>query len=206
MIRIIKIDPVSPGQAFKQCKEAVASGRVIAYPTDTFYGLGADPKNTAAVLDLFAIKGRRRDQPILLLIPDRASVGEWAEKVTPAAERLMKEFWPGPLTLVFRAKKNVSVEITAGAGTVGLRVPGSPLTRQLLAYLGTALTGTSANISGERSIASAEEAAVVLDGMIDLVLDGGITAGSKPSTIVDVTSENIGLIREGAIPFNALLR
>lgn len=206
MTKIIEVDHTCPEQAFLRCKEVVISGGVIAYPTDTFYGLGADPRNAAAVHRLFAIKGRRKDQPILLLIPNPASVGEWAAEISPVAERLIKEFWPGPLTLIFRAKKDVLPDITAGTGTIGLRMPGSPLTRQLLLYLGTALTGTSANISGERSIDSAADAAAVLDGMIDLVLDGGRTEGNKPSTIVDVTSEKLNIIREGAIPSHALRR
>jgi L-threonylcarbamoyladenylate synthase len=206
MTRIIKVDHACPEHAFSQCKEAVVSGGVIAYPTDTFYGLGADPRNAAAVNSLFAIKGRRKDQPILLLIPDPASVGEWAMEITPVAERLIKDFWPGPLTLIFRAKKDVLPDITAGTGTIGLRMPGNPLTRQLLLYLGAALTGTSANISGERSIDSAADVAAVLDGMVDLVLDGGRTEGNKPSTIVDVTSEKLNVIREGAISSHALRR
>jgi L-threonylcarbamoyladenylate synthase len=203
---IVKFDAACPESTFSRCKEAIISGGVVAYPTDTFYGLGADPRNAAAVQRLFAIKGRRENQPILLLIPDPESVGEWAKEITPMAERLMKEFWPGPLTLVFRAKKHVLPGITAGTGTIGLRMPGSPLTRQLLLSLGTALTGTSANLSGERSIDSAEEAAAVLNGMVDLVLDGGRTEGGKPSTIVDVTSEKLNIIREGAIPSFALRR
>ena len=200
MTEIIKVDPTSPVHAFSRIKGALLSGSVIAYPTDTFYGLGANPKNAAAVKKIFAIKGRRNDQPILLLISDLASVSEWASEITPVAERLMKEFWPGPLTLVFRARKEVLPEITAGTGTIGLRIPGSPLTRQLLMYLGTALTGTSANISGELSIDSGDKAAAALDGLVDLILDGGRTKGDRPSTIVDVTSERLNVIRQGAIP------
>jgi L-threonylcarbamoyladenylate synthase len=204
MTKIIKVAPSTLSDAFSQARETIVSGGVIAYPTDTFYGLGADPNNASAVHKLFAIKGRRKDQPILLLISDPGFVDTWAAEITPVAERLMKEFWPGPLTLVFRAKKGMLPEITAGTGTVGLRMPGSPLTRRLLSYLGTALTGTSANISGEQSIASGEVAAAVLDGMVDLVLDGGMTEGGKPSTIVDVISEKIRIIREGAIPSDVL--
>jgi L-threonylcarbamoyladenylate synthase len=176
----------------------ISSGGVIAYPTDTFYGLGADPRNNAAVKKLFLIKGRRADQPILLLIPDQAVVKEWAEEVTPMAVQLMKRFWPGPLTLVFKAKKDVLPELTAGTGAIGLRVPGNALTRRLLAYLGAALTGTSANLSGERGIETAEEAREAFGDRVDLVLDGGRTAGGKPSTVVDVSTDLPRVIREGA--------
>jgi len=197
-LELIKFDPAHPEQAFSRCKEVILSGGVIAYPTDTFYGLGVDPRNGAAVKKLFLIKGRRADQPILLLIPDQAVVKEWAEEITPRAARLMDKFWPGPLTLVFKAKKDVLPELTAGTGAIGLRVPGSALTRQLLAYLGSALTGTSANISGGRGIETAEEARETFGGRVDLVLDGGRTPGGKPSTVVDVSTDLPRVIREGA--------
>jgi len=195
---LIKIDPAHPEKAFSRCREVISSGGVIVYPTDTFYGLGADPRNGTAIKKLFVIKGRRADQPILLLIPDQAVVNEWAAEITPRAEKLMKKFWPGPLTLVFKAKKEVLPELTAGTGAIGLRLPGSALTRQLLAYLGSALTGTSANISGGRGIETAEEAMRAFGNMVDLVLDGGRTPGGKPSTVVDVSSDLPRVIREGA--------
>jgi L-threonylcarbamoyladenylate synthase len=196
--KIIKIDPAHPERAFSRCKKVILSGGVIAYPTDTFYGLGADPRNGAAVKKLFLIKGRRADQPILLLIPDQAVVKEWAEEITPRAEQLMEKFWPGPLTLVFKAKKDVLQELTAGTGAIGLRLPGNALTRQLLAYLGSALTGTSANISGGWGIETAEEAMETFGDRVDLVLDGGRTPGGKPSTVVDVSTDLPRVIREGA--------
>lgn len=206
MAQIIKVDNACSVHAFSRCKDVVFSGGLIAYPTDTFYGLGADPKNAAAVKKLFSVKGRQIDRPILLLISDMDVVREWAEEIMPHAEQLMKKFWPGPLTLVFKAKKEVIPEITAGTGTIGLRMPGSALTRQLLDHLGTALTGTSANIAGERSIDSADDAAAILGSVVDLVLDGGRTVGGKPSTIVDVTAEKLKIIREGAISSLVLRR
>lgn len=203
---IVTIDTAHPEQAFSRCREVISSGGVIVYPTDTFYGLGADPKNPAAVRKLFSIKGRQADQPILLLIKDSNDVRDWAEEVTRQAEELMKKFWPGPLTLVFKAKSNVITELTAGTGTIGLRVPGSALTLHLLASLGTALTGTSANISGGPNPRTAEEAATSFGDRVDLVLDGGRTAGGKPSTVVDVSAEEKKVIREGAIPSRDILR
>jgi len=197
---IIKIDPTYPMHAFSRCRQVISSGGVIAYPTDTFYGLGVDPRNPAAVKKLFLIKGRQADQPILLLIHDRVALKDWVAEITPQADRLMKRFWPGPLTLVFKAGKDVISEITAGTGTIGLRIPGSLLTRQLLAYLDNALTGTSANISGGRNIETAEEAIETIGRIVDVVFDGGRTTGGKPSTIVDVSTDQPKVIREGAIP------
>ena len=201
---IVEIDPSDPEKAFSRCREVVQAGGVIVYPTDTLYGLGADPKNPDAVRKLFTVKGRQADQPILLLIRDANEVGNWAADITPWAERLMKKFWPGPLTLVFKARLDVMAELTGGAGTIGLRVPGNALTRQLLAYLGSALTGTSANIAGKPAPRTAREAAGVIGEMVDLVLDGGGTAGGKPSTVVDVSGDEPKVIREGAIPLREI--
>ena len=173
---------------------------MIAYPTDTFYGLGADPGNSAAVKRLFEIKGRGTDQPILLLLSDAGEVNNWAAGVTPQASVLMNRFWPGPLTLVFKAKAGVLPELTAGTGTIGLRVPGNGLTLDLLRSLGGVLTGTSANLSGRPSLRTAREAAEALGPLVDLVLDGGETTGGKPSTVVDVSADAPRVLREGAVP------
>jgi len=202
--RICRADPVHVAPAFSLCRDIIMSGGVIVYPTDTFYGLGANPNNPLAVKKLFEIKGRRADQPILLLIPDPVYVRDWAVEITPQAERLMKRFWPGPLTLVFKAREGVMPALTAGRGTIGLRVPGNALTQKLLFYLGSALTGTSANIAGEPSIETAAEAAAAVGSLVDLVLDGGRAPGDKPSTVVDVSSARLKVIRTGAIPREAL--
>lgn len=196
---IVKIDPAHPGEAFSRCRDVIRAGGVIAYPTDTFYGLGADPKNPAAVRKLFEIKGRPADRPILLLIKDAHDVRDWAEEVSPRAEGFMKRFWPGPLTLVFKARVGVLSELTAGTGTIGLRVPGAALSRELLRFLNSALTGTSANRSGDPSPRTAHEAMASVGGLVDLILDGGETAGGKPSTVVDVSAEEPKVIRGGAV-------
>lgn len=184
---------------FARCRDVVRARGVIAYPTDTFYGLGADPRDPEAVRRIFAIKGREAGQPILLLLRDRSEVAAWASVVTPSAERLMQRFWPGPLTLVFPAAPHVLPELTGGGGTIGLRVPGNELTRELLRYLGAALTGTSANRSGGRDPRTAEEVMREVGDRVDLVLDGGATTGDRPSTVVDVTVEPPRIIRQGAI-------
>jgi len=197
---IIKVDPAHPQLAFSRCKNVISRGGGIAYPTDTYYGLGADPKNPVAVKRLFEIKGRKADQPILLLIAKADDVKMWTAGINPASENLMKTFWPGPLTLVFKARAEVLRELTAGTGTIGLRVPGNELTRSLLDFLGIALTGTSANVAGEASPQTAEEAAASLGNTVDLILDGGRTAGGRPSTVVDVSTGQPLVLREGALP------
>ena len=204
-VEIITIDPIHPEKAFARCREIVSSGGAIAYPTDTFYGLGVDPSNPAAVRRLFEIKKRQPDQPLLLLLADPGDVREWAEEIPPQAEDLMKRCWPGPLTLVFRAKARLSAELTAGTGTIGLRVPGNEQTRALLRFLGHGLTGTSANISGRPSPVTAQDTACAVDDQVDLILDGGRTAGGMPSTVVAVTSGRPRVLREGAIPASVIM-
>lgn len=169
------------------------------YPTDTFYGIGVDPKNAQAVKRLFRIKDRETDQPILLLIHDAGAVTDWACEVNEQAERLMKMYWPGPLTIVFKAKKQVPARVTGGKGTIGLRVPGNALTRKLLEYVKGPLTGTSANISGGGSVQTIGELDNRLLDRVDLILDGGPTPGGRPSTVVDVSAGHVTVIREGAV-------
>ena len=111
---------------------------MIAYPTDTFYGLGADPRNGSAVARLFDIKGRQADQPILLLISDSAGIGAWAAEVPPHAAEIMKRYWPGPLPLILRAKHGMLPELTAGTGPIQLRLPAHEGTRDLLRFIGDA--------------------------------------------------------------------
>jgi L-threonylcarbamoyladenylate synthase len=196
---IIKISPTSSGPAFARCRDVIGAGGVIAYPTDTFYALGADPKNSDAVKRLFEIKGRQAGQPILLLLHDRSMVREWACGVAAEAEALMDAFWPGPLTLVFPAQPSVHQELTGGTGRIGLRVPGSIVTRCLLEALGTALTGTSANRSGGPDPRTATEVAGMLGERVELILDAGRTAGGKASTVVDVSAGELKMVREGAV-------
>jgi L-threonylcarbamoyladenylate synthase len=136
----------------------------------------------------------------LLLIKKAEDVKEWAAEINPVSENFMKKFWPGPLTLVFKAGADVLRELTAGTGTIGLRVPGNELTRRLLDFLGMALTGTSANVSGRPDPQTAEEAAASVGDKVDLILDGGSTAGGKPSTVVDVSTDRPRVLREGAFP------
>lgn len=196
---LVKIDPAHPGPAFTRCRDVVLGGGVVVYPTDTFYGLGADPRNEKAVKRLFEIKGREADQPILLLLDDAGRIPDWAVEVSPEAGRLMEQYWPGPLTLVFRANAQVVPLLTAGTGSIGLRVPGNLLTRKLLASVGGALTGTSANRSGMKSPSKASDAAADMGDLVDLILDGGETPGGKPSTIADVSAGPVRILRQGAV-------
>jgi len=196
---VISIQKSSPEEAFTRCKDVIAAGGVIAYPTDTYYALGVDPLNAAAVRRLYAVKGRSAERPILLLLPDAGEVFRWTESISVTAEKLMRQFWPGPLTLVFKAQQDVPAELAAGTGTIGLRVPGNEVTRSLLRFLGAAITGTSANRSGEPDARTAADVNRMLGEHVDLILDGGTMTAEKPSTIVDVSGQRPMLIRRGMI-------
>ncbi len=181
--RLLRAD--APG-AVTEAAKALTRGEVVAFPTDTVYGVAAVRGREEA---LFIAKGRPEDRPIPVLLSD-ASQLETSGIVTPSARALAGRFWPGPLTIV------VAVP---GRGTVGFRVPASDLARRLIAASGGELPVTSANLSGRPDARTAEEVIAQLDGRIALVLDGGRTPGGVPSTVVDCTGPEARILREGAI-------
>lgn len=184
---------------------ALRQGGIVAYPTETYYGLGALWHRRDALRRLTAAKLRPLGKPLPLLAADRAQVEEVAGPVSPAAERLAARFWPGPLTLVLPAWPRVPDEITAGSGTVGIRIPGSALARELAAAAGGALVSTSANPSGGPPPATAAELTPELVARIDGVLDGGPAPGGLPSTVVAWEAAGPVLVRPGAVPWEAVL-
>jgi len=196
--RII-VTPETREEAFSRCRDIIAGGGVVAYPTDTFYGLGADPRNPRAVRRLFAVKGRSERRPVLLLIADADEAAAWVSSLPAQARLLMEWFWPGPLTLVLPARHDVLPELTGGTGRIGLRVPDSELTRSLLRFLGSGLTGTSANRSGGSDPRSADDVLDALGDRIDLVLDGGPSRAVLPSTVVDAAEDPPRVLRAGAV-------
>jgi L-threonylcarbamoyladenylate synthase len=198
MTEIITLDPVRPDPAIARAGQVVKGGGIIVYPTETFYALGVDPRSAEAIQRLFAVKAREAGQPILLLLHEQSQVSDWASEVTLEAEDLMKQYWPGPLTLVFKARKNILSLLTGGRGTIGLRVPGNAMTRRILGILGP-LTGTSANLTGEQSLRTAGQAAAVFGDRVDLILDGGTTPGGKPSTVADISTGRLNILRRGAV-------
>ena len=184
----------------------VRGGGVIAFPTETFYGLGACPFDARAVRRIFDLKGRPfKDAPILVLIRSRADLETLAVEITPAAERLMEACWPGPLTLVFHAAVAVPSVLTAGTGTIGVRLTAHPDVQRLLEAVGGPLTGTSANRSGQPPATRAEDVDRALGDGVDAVLNGGPTPGGLPSTVVDTTVTPPRVIREGRVPTAAVL-
>lgn len=179
--------------------QAILQGKVIAFPTETFYGLGVDAFNLRAVEEVFAIKGRQENNPLLLLIADQTWLPGLVKKIPPLAETLIARFWPGPLTLIFESSPAVPTLITAQTGKIGIRISSHPVAQALTLAVGRAITGTSANLSGQPAAQTASEVLECLGPRIEGVLDGGKTAGGLGSTVLDISGAVPRMIREGAI-------
>lgn len=195
---------LDPGLVVRACV-LLRSGGVVAYPTDTFYGLAADPRNPGAVARLFAIKDRVAGQAIPLIAADEAQAAE-AAAFDDRARRLSSAFWPGPLSLILPASKVVARDARAEDGTIAIRVPASDAARAIARAFGFCITATSANLSGEPAPTTAADVTRTLGGAVDLVLDGGETPGGAPSTLVDVREATPRLVRAGAIAWDRVLR
>jgi L-threonylcarbamoyladenylate synthase len=197
----LKIDPENPdGRAMAEAIGILKSGGVIAFPTETFYGIGADAGNEKAVERIFLIKGRDFKNPIPVIIGNMTDIEKLVSTMPETGRRLMEKYWPGPLTLVFRASAEVSLKITAGTGKIGIRLSSNILATEFARGLSGALTATSANLSGQRESSSAHEVVENLGESVDAVVDGGRTPGGQGSTIVDVTVDPAVVLREGVIP------
>lgn len=210
MSKIIRVDIQHPEhETFATIKNVLNQGGVIAFPTDTFYGLGANPFNERAVASIFKIKHRSPQNPILVLIASVKQLAQLVYDVSPDAEKLMQNLWPqppfakrgtpGPLTLVFKALPHLPRNLTAGTGKIGVRLPDHDFSRRLIHNIDHPLTASSANISDSRNLRTAEEVNASLGADISLIVDGGKTAGGKESTVLDTTVSPPKLIREGTI-------
>jgi L-threonylcarbamoyladenylate synthase len=179
-----------------------ASG-LIALPTESFYGLAVAPSDEQALARLWQVKGRSEGKPILLLIGEESQLGAFVRRIPPAATVLMNAFWPGPLTIVFPAAVGLSDAVTAGAGSVGIRLSAWQPLRDLLRRVGP-VTGTSANREGMPPPTTAEEVQQSLGDALDLIVDAGPTPGGRPSTVIDVQGP-IRIVRDGAIDRDAIV-
>jgi len=189
---------------------AIMRGEVIAYPTETFYGLGADPANADAVERIYAIKGRRAGEALPLIAADVDALMELGGDPPLLARRLAEIFWPGALTLVLPiAPGRFPAALTAGGTTVAVRVPNSPVARAIASIAGGLITSTSANRSGQPPASTADDVHAALGDDIAVLVDGGPTPGGAPggapSTIVDVTSETPRLVRAGVVAWERVL-
>jgi tRNA threonylcarbamoyl adenosine modification protein (Sua5/YciO/YrdC/YwlC family) len=206
LTRILSVSPDDPREdRLEAGARVLRDGGVVAVPTETFYGLAVDPFEPQAVRRLLALKGKPERSPILLLLAGAWQVEDVVAGLPEAFVPLAERFWPGPLTIVVRAAAGLPDEVTGGTGTVGIRVPGLALPRELARALARPVTGTSANAHGAPACRTAADVLRGLPAGIDLVLDGGTTAGAAPSTVLDLSGEAPRIVRHGAVTVSSLL-
>lgn len=204
-MRRLIVDPVVP-QPFliAEAAAAVHAGQVVALATDTLYGLAANPFDASAVAAVFALKGRRDDQPLPLIAADHEQVTASLGRLGTMGERLADRYWPGPLTLLMLAPPTLVAAVTAGTARIGVRVPAHAVARAVCAACSMPLTATSANRSGQPATPDPDVVARELSA-VEVLVDSGNAPGGPPSTIVDVTGERPALIRAGAIRWEDIL-
>ncbi len=203
--KLFKINPDRPDERLiRMAVDIIKKGGVVSFPTETVYALGVDAYNKDAVKKIYKIKRRDPNNPLSIFIKSPKEVNEYVEKMRPVAEFLMKEFWAGPLTLIFKSNYEKLSHLMGGTDKLGLRVSSHNLVNTLLARCGVPLTATSANVSGRRSCSSASAVRYYFNNRIDLVLDGGRSNCPFPSSVVDLTSEDMLLLRQGAISLSQI--
>jgi len=206
-VQVLKVDPENPAEeVLLEAAEAVLRGGVIAFPSDTLYGLGCSLFDVSAVEMVARLKRRDPSLAVISLIPERRQVYGLAQEVSEDAEVLMDRFWPGPLSLIFRSAPIVPPRVRGAGGTVALRCPKDVLCERLLDRIGGPVVSSSANLSGQRPAQTAEEVVRIFGNQLDLVIDGGPRHGGLPSTLVDVSGPRPRLLRRGEIDVTRALR
>lgn len=191
--------PTPVGSSLQEAEATLRRGGVVAFPTETYYGLAVDPYNQEAVAKIFQVKKRDLGKPLMLLIEQEAQLDNLVENIPVQYKPLIKKYWPGPLTLIFSAKANISAHVTCSKGTVGIRISSHPVALALVGRVGHPITATSANISGKPPAKSAGEVAQMFGDTLDYILDGGETAAGLCSTIVGLQDDRLSLFRAGQI-------
>ena len=199
---IVKINSEAPESSLvTYVAEKIRAGEVLGMPTDTFYGLAADPFNLHAVDRVYEIKTRSRHKPLSLLIESVDQAAELAWPVPEIFYLLARRFWPGPLTIIVKADPKLPLKVTANTGNVALRVPAAEVPLAIVRSMGSPITATSANLHGESECTTAMEVRDQLGDCLSIIVDGGQAPGVMPTTIVDVTGDSSWrLLRHGAIP------
>jgi L-threonylcarbamoyladenylate synthase len=197
---MLKISAVEPDRnAIRYAAEFISRGRVVGVPTDTFYGLAADPFNLSAIEEIYRVKGRPEDRALPILVNSIEQAITLARDVPTVFLTLAQKFWPGALTLLVDASNKLPLKITGNKGRVALRWPGSPVIGALIEQWGAPVTGTSANISGHPSCSNAEDLMMQLGDRLPLILDSGETGALLSSTIVDLNEDGWQIVREGLV-------
>jgi L-threonylcarbamoyladenylate synthase len=194
-----------PSASLRRAVSVLKDGGLVVFPTDTFYGIGADPFNARAVERIFRLKNRPEEKALPLVVGDVNGALDLAGPVSGDARFLMERFWPGPLTLLLPKREGSPPLPDGGTGKIGVRVPNHPAALALLREWGGPLTATSANPGGEANPVTAAAAAEGIGGGVDLILNAGPAPGGRSSTIVDVTLDPPRLVRPGAVAFDAVM-
>ncbi|MFH2091069.1 MAG: L-threonylcarbamoyladenylate synthase [Pseudomonadota bacterium] len=198
--KIICIDPVNPEPVIiAKAGKILAQNGVVIFPAKCLYGVAVHAFNTQAVEQVFQLKNRPRSNPILILVKDRAMLNTLVTHIPDSANLLMDAFWPGNLTLVFNAQDHIPEQLTAGTEKIGIRIPVHPVAQALVQQVNFPITGTSANLTGEKGCTRIDQLAISIIDQSDLILDAGPVKGGKGSTIADVTEETVRILREGEI-------
>jgi L-threonylcarbamoyladenylate synthase len=199
MSEILKVDESRMEFSLQYALRLILAGKVVAFPTDTFYGLGADPFNLAAVSEIFRIKRRSYDRPLPLLVCSLDQAADMTADPPALFFKLAEKFWPGPLTIIVPASRQIPLKVTGNTGRVALRWPKAPLAVALIAAAGRPLTGTSANLTEHAACATAQEVEMQIGDTLPLILDGGSTPGDLASTIVELDDDLYQVRREGPV-------
>ena len=202
--RVRAVDPEQPDvRAIAAGAAVIEAGGLVAFPTESFYGLGADALDTEAVARVFEVKGRPEHKALLVLVDSIDMAAGLAARVSDGARALMARHWPGPLTLVLEAAARVPAGLTGGTGTIGVRMPGHPVARALVRSAGRPITAPSANPSEAAPPRTAAAVRGYFEGLVELILDGGATAGGPGSTVADCTVWPPRIIRQGPVVVEA---
>ncbi len=203
--KVLKIDPIKISKdVLNTVIGILRQDGMIVYPTETFYGLGVNAVSPNAIRKVYGLKGREKNKPLSVVISELEMLSALVIEIPEYFEPLAKKFWPGPLTMVFKASPNIPSELVGGTGTIGIRLPAVPWIWTVIDRARFPLTATSANLSGEKETADPETVVRTFTGKVELILDAGRTPGSLPSTVLDLTQETPRVLREGVIPVNAL--
>ena len=197
--KIVKIDDSNEEEVIREAGEILKSGGLVAFPTETVYGLGGDALKEDAARKIYSAKGRPSDNPLIVHIADIGALDELASEIPECAYKLAEAFWPGPLTMIFKKKDIVPYGTTGGLDTVAIRMPSHPVAHKLIQDSGVYIAAPSANLSGRPSPTRAEHVVEDMDGRIDMIIDGGAIEIGIESTIVDVTCEVPMILRPGYV-------
>jgi len=197
---VFSIEPINPKLSIiEKAVEMLNLGNLVAFPTDTVYGIGADAFNKSAVEKIFTAKGRDSKKPLQVLIADKDDLNLIVEKQSDILHQLADRFFPGALTIVVPARADFPRWITCGLDTVGVRMPSNPIAIEMIKAFGKPISATSANISGFHDPKNAQQVLEYLDGRIDLILDGGATPDDVPSTVIDISVNPPKILRQGKL-------